>query len=137
MPIEALIECWNCGKTYEIEFYENCPRCGENKNDDPTLGHMIQIDPPNEAYLFDLPDMSPIYYPECGNDVKQANIALRKYRELNDTGKFPELFLVRSYVKEHRGWVIEFKHRNLLMNEYLLAPLGLKLSKIGFTKVNV
>jgi len=30
--LQELIECWNCGKTFDERNYEYCPRCGEHKD---------------------------------------------------------------------------------------------------------
>lgn len=37
MPIDAeLIECWNCGKTYDLAISECCSHCGEHPDDEPS-----------------------------------------------------------------------------------------------------
>ncbi len=32
---DRLYECWNCGRTYDLDESEYCPKCGEYKNDKP------------------------------------------------------------------------------------------------------
>jgi hypothetical protein len=34
---DTVVECWNCGKSYDIEDHEVCPFCGEHRHDNPNL----------------------------------------------------------------------------------------------------
>jgi len=36
MPIDIeIIECWNCGKTYDLAITESCDKCGEHRENEP------------------------------------------------------------------------------------------------------
>lgn len=35
MPVQLLLECWNCGRSYDPTKSSYCPKCGQHSDDNP------------------------------------------------------------------------------------------------------
>ena|ERR1044072_9636834 len=118
MLLPGQIECWDCGYVYLSIRNERCPRCNAHPNDIVENPSLYSTE-------------KPLFWGEQDKGHEAPLEAQKKFFELAMTKKHPFLMLVRSYLKNKRGWTIEFVPRTLEKAEYLLKihPLGTRLSK--------